>query len=142
MLTWQPVSVSADLFDVLQYSQKVARLSDGAFDVTVGPFVRLWRFSRKRGVLPTPTELEAARAAVGYKKLRLDPANRTVTLLAPGMRLDLGGIGKGYAADQALGVLKEMGLRQALVAASGDIAVGDPPPHVPVDPGFTVTGSL
>jgi thiamine biosynthesis lipoprotein len=127
----QPVSVSADLFDVLQYSQKVARLSDGAFDVTVGPFVRLWRFSRKRGVLPTPTELEAARAAAGYKKLRLDPANRTVTLLAPGMRLDLGGIGKGYAADQALRVLKEMGLKQALVAASGDIAVGDPPPGQP-----------
>jgi thiamine biosynthesis lipoprotein len=125
----QPVSVSADLFDVLQYSQKVSRLSDGAFDVTVGPFVRLWRFSRKRGVLPTASELAAARAAVGYQKLRLDPANRTVTLLAPGMRLDLGGIGKGYAADQALRVLREMGLRQALVAASGDIAVGEPPPR-------------
>jgi thiamine biosynthesis lipoprotein len=123
-----PVPVSADLFDALQEAQKVAELSHGAFDATVGPYVRLWRFARKRKVLPTPAELASARAAVGYKKLRLDPRARTVTLLVPNMRLDLGGIGKGYAADQAMHVLNSMGINRALVAASGDIAIGDPPP--------------
>jgi thiamine biosynthesis lipoprotein len=65
---------------------------------------------------------------VGWQKVRLDPPARTVTLLAPNMRLDLGSIGKGYAADQALRILKDRGINRALVAASGDIAIGDPPP--------------
>jgi thiamine biosynthesis lipoprotein len=123
-----PVSVSAELFEVLQICLKVSQLSDGAFDVTVGPYVRLWRFARKRKVLPTPAEIAAARAAVGWQKLRLDPRARTVTLLVPNMRLDLGSIGKGYAADAALRILKGRGIDRALVAASGDIAIGNPPP--------------
>ena len=123
-----PVSVSKELFDVLRRAQDISRLSDGAFDVTVGPYVRLWRFARKRKVLPTPAEIEAARKAVGWEKLRLDARARTVTLLAPNMRLDLGSIGKGYAADQALQILKGRGIDCALVAASGDIAIGNPPP--------------
>jgi FAD:protein FMN transferase len=123
-----PVPVSKDLFEILQRAQTTARLSDGAFDVTVGPYIRLWRFARKRKVLPTPAEIAAARAAVGWQKLKLDARMRTVTLLVPNMRLDLGSIGKGYAADQALLVLKGRGIPRALVAASGDIAVGDPPP--------------
>jgi len=97
-----PVPVSADLLEVLERAQEFSALSDGAFDVTVGPYVRLWRFARKRKVLPTQTEIASAHAAVGWKKLRLDPRRRTVTLLAPNMRMDLGGIAKGYAADQAL----------------------------------------
>jgi FAD:protein FMN transferase len=123
-----PVPVSKDLFDVLQRAQKVSRLSDGAFDVTIGPYVRLWRFARKRKVLPTPAEIAAARAAVGWQKLRLEARARTVTLLVPNMRLDLGSIGKGYAADQAMKVLQSKGIDRALVAASGDIAIGNPPP--------------
>jgi len=123
-----PVPVSADLLEVLERGQEFSALSDGAFDVTVGPYVRLWRFARKRKVLPTQTEIANARAAVGWKKLRLDPRRRTVTLLAPNMRLDLGGIAKGYAADQALQVLKAKGIGRALVAASGDIAIGEAPP--------------
>jgi len=122
-----PVPVSAELFDVLQRAQKISQLSDGAFDVTVGSYVRLWRFARKRKVLPTVAEIAAARAAVGWQKLRLDPRARTVTLLVPNMRLDLGSIGKGYAADAALRILKGRGLDRALVAASGDIAIGNPP---------------
>jgi thiamine biosynthesis lipoprotein len=129
------VPISQDLFNVLKVSQKFAELSDGAFDVTVGPYVRLWRFSRKRGVLPAPSELEKAKAMVGWKKLRLVEKTQTATLLAPGMRLDLGGIGKGYAADEALKVLKGKGLAHALVAASGDISIGDPPPG---EPGWVV----
>jgi thiamine biosynthesis lipoprotein len=123
-----PVPVSAELFEVLQLGQKVSKLSDGLFDVTVGPYVRLWRFARKRKVLPTPAEIAAARAAVGWQKLRLDPRARTVTLLVPNMRLDLGGLGKGYAADAALRILKGSGIDRVVVAASGDIAIGNPPP--------------
>ena len=126
-----PVPVSAELFDVLQRAQKISKLSDGAFDVTVGPYVRLWRFARKRKVLPTAAEIATARAAVGWQKLRLDPRARTVTLLVPNMRLDLGSIGKGYAADAALRILKGRGIDRALVAASGDIAIGNPPPGQP-----------
>jgi thiamine biosynthesis lipoprotein len=126
-----PVPVSADLFEVMERAQRISGLSHGAFDITVGPYVRLWRFARKRKVLPTPAELAAAAPAVGYKKLRLDAKQRTVTLLVPNMRLDLGGIAKGYAADEALKVLKKHGLSCALVAASGDIAIGDPPPDEP-----------
>ena len=137
-----PVPVSQDLFDALQRAQKTSQLSDGAFDVTVGPYVRLWRFARKRKVLPTPEEIAAARAAVGWQKLRLDVRARTVTLLVPNMRLDLGGIGKGYAADQAMRILKGRGIDRALVAASGDIAVGNPPPgQVGWKIGITMLGS-
>ncbi len=127
----KPVPVSDDLFALLQVSQQMAERSHGAFDVTVGPYVRLWRFSRKRKVLPTEAEVAAARAAVGWRNLRLDPATRSVTLLVPNMRLDVGGIGKGFAADAALNVLKGRGITRALVAASGDIAIGDPPPGHP-----------
>ncbi len=123
-----PVPVSKDLFYVLQRAQETSRLSDGAFDVTVGPYVRLWRFARKRKVLPTPAEIAAARAAVGWQKFKLDARARTVTLLVPNMRLDLGSIGKGYAADQAMRILNARGIDRALVAASGDIAIGNPPP--------------
>lgn len=123
-----PVSVSKDLFDVLSRSQEMSKLTDGAFDVTIGPCVHLWRFSRKRKTLPSAQERAAARAAVGWQKLRLDPRARTATLLAPNMRLDLGGIGKGFAADEALKILKGRGIDRALVAASGDIAIGNPPP--------------
>jgi thiamine biosynthesis lipoprotein len=124
----KPVPVSADLFEVLEKAQRFSELSDGAFDITVSPFVRLWRFARKKKTLPTSAELAEAARTVGFKKLQLDRKSRTVTLLTPGMRLDLGGIAKGFAADQALRVLRDHGINRALVAASGDIALGDPPP--------------
>jgi len=123
-----PVKVSQDLFEVLEKAQRLSALSDGAFDVTIGPAVRLWRRARRTKTLPSPEMLARARMAVGYKKLKLDVQNRTVTLTVPNMQLDLGGIGKGFAADKALEVLKKHGIRCALVAASGDIVAGDPPP--------------
>lgn len=126
--TGRPVPVSADLFTVFECGQKISGITDGAFDVTVGPYVRLWRFARKKKVLPTTAELASAAASTGYKNLRLDSRARTATLLAPNMRLDLGGIAKGYAADEALKILKRRGISRALVAASGDIAIGAPPP--------------
>lgn len=123
-----PVKVSDELFDILKECQRVSRESDGAFDVTVGPYVRLWRTARKKKVVPSHGELAEAAKAVGYRKLILNERDRTVTLTVPNMKLDLGGIAKGYAADKALGVLRQKGVRRAMVAASGDIALGDAPP--------------
>jgi FAD:protein FMN transferase len=124
-----PVKVSEDLFRVLAAAEQVSTRSHGAFDITVGPVVRLWRRARRRHELPDPERLAAARDLVGYEKVRLDPQARTVQLTKPGMMLDLGGIAKGDAADQALMVLQGFGVTRTLVAAAGDIAVGDPPPH-------------
>ncbi len=123
-----PVPVSEDLFIVLSRADKVSRLCGGAFDVSVGPVVRLWRTARRTKQLPEPEKLAQARALVGYQNIRLDVKTRTVQLLKSGMQLDLGGIGKGYTADAALAVLKKHGITRALVAAGGDIAVSGPPP--------------
>ena len=125
----EPVKVSDDLFFVLAKAEELSKKSDGAFDVTVGPVVQLWRHARRTQELPDPKEFAAARAKIGYEKVKLDPAKKTVQLTTPGMLLDLGGIAKGYAADEALKLLKEkFGITHALVAASGDITCGDPPP--------------
>lgn len=123
-----PVPVSEDLFQVLAKAQELAERTDGAFDITVAPVVRLWRRARRQHEMPAPVELARARELVGHAKLRLDPRARTAQLLKKGMLLDLGGIAKGYAADQALVVLKKHGITSALVAAGGDIAVSAPPP--------------
>jgi thiamine biosynthesis lipoprotein len=124
-----PIGVSDDLYAVLAKSGEMAKVSGGAFDVTVGPLTKLWRVSRKTQVLPAAAELKAALALVGPDKLTLDPKTRTMTLAKPGMRLDFGGIGKGYAADEVLKLLKRnFGINAALVAAAGDITCGDAPP--------------
>lgn len=123
-----PVRVSAELFSVLRQAQDLARRSRGAFDVTVGPYVALWREARRTGKFPSGEELRRARRAVGWRKVQLDPKARTVRLRVPGMRLDLGGIAKGYAGDCALTVLRQHGLRRALFEAGGDLVVSGPPP--------------
>ncbi|HJQ23004.1 MAG TPA: FAD:protein FMN transferase [Blastocatellia bacterium] len=122
------VHTSRDLFGVLARSQQIARQSAGAFDVTVGPVVRLWRRARRMNELPDAKKLAAARRLVGYRRLRLDARRHRVRLEKAGMLIDLGGIAKGYAADAALAVLKDYGIRSALVAAGGDIVTGDAPP--------------
>lgn len=123
-----PVHVGPDLFRVLEYGQEVSRLSDGAFDVTVGPLTKLWRQTRKTRKLPDPEKLKQARALVGYQHVKLDPGARTVQLMKPGMQLDFGGIAKGYAGDAVLETLRQHGITQALLAAGGDITVGAAPP--------------
>jgi thiamine biosynthesis lipoprotein len=123
-----PIKISDDLFYVLSKAQELARRTDGAFDVTVGPVVRLWRRARRQRELPDPKRLAEALELVGHEKLRLDDKAQTAQLLKKGMLLDLGGIAKGYAADEAMQVLKQHGIRSALVAAGGDIVVSDPPP--------------
>ena len=123
-----PVKVSEELFTLLAHAQGVSRRSDGAFDVTVGPYVQLWRAARKSKQLPSPQALDEARQRVGWQRVKLDTSERTVELTTPGMRLDLGGIAKGYAGDEALRVLREHGVRSALFEAGGDIVVSDAPP--------------
>ena len=122
------VPVSRDLWIVLDRAQRVAERSRGAFDVTVGPFVQLWRKARREHKMPDPARLAEARKAVGYTHVRLDAKRHTVQLLVPDMRLDLGGIAKGYGIDAALAVLGQKGVRSALVSGGGDMAVSDPPP--------------
>lgn len=123
-----PRPVSPDLFRVLDHARRISAASGGAFDVTVGPYVRLWRRSARQGRLPSAEELARARGAVGWEGLDLDPGEHTVALGTGGMRLDLGGIAKGYALDQALAVLAARGVGRALVDGGGDVAASGPPP--------------
>ncbi|MBL8863915.1 MAG: FAD:protein FMN transferase [Planctomycetes bacterium] len=123
-----PVPVSQDLFDVLWRAREVSEATDGAFDVTVGPLVRLWRAARRAGTLPAAAELARARALVGWGLVALDARARTVALAKPGMRLDLGGIGKGHAGQRAVDLLADLGHARALVQMGGDVVCGAPPP--------------
>ena len=123
-----PVVAGQELFTVLDRAQQLSRSTDGAFDVTVDPVVRLWRQARRQHRLPEASRLAEARSLVGYRNLVLDQDHRTVRLLRRGMRLDLGGIAKGYAADEAMSELKKCGVTSALVAMGGDIVVSAPPP--------------
>jgi thiamine biosynthesis lipoprotein len=116
------VQVSNDLFRVLKTALQLSVDSDGAFDVTLGPVIRLWRLKK----VPDQAQLAEARKLVGYRNVVL--ADGTVELKLSGMQLDLGAIAKGFAAEEALKVLRARGISRALVAASGDLAIGDPPP--------------
>ncbi len=123
-----PVAVSADLFACLERAQTMSDYSDGAFDATIGPVGRLWRRARRNRVLPDPEALAKARSLVGFLKVELDAERRTVALARPGMKLDLGGIAKGFACDEAMAALKRDGITSALVAGAGDIVCSGPPP--------------
>ncbi|MEJ2204894.1 MAG: FAD:protein FMN transferase [Gemmatimonadota bacterium] len=120
--------VSQDLWGLLRTARRWSELTDGAFDVTVGPLTRLWRWSARRGELPPSGRLRSALGAVGFRNLSFDSARQAVRLERPAMALDLGGIAKGYAADVALGTLRRRGLEIALVDAGGDVVAGDAPP--------------
>ena len=123
-----PMPVSDDLLQVAVAAQRLAEETGGAFDITCGPLTHLWREARKLHQVPDAAAIEAARRRCGYRKLHIDSVRRTIELDLPDMQLDVGGIAKGYAADQALAVLKKLGIHSALVAASGDLAFSDAPP--------------
>ena len=120
--------VSDDLWRVLSEAQNLSERSQGAFDVTIGPVVHYWRNARRTKELPSPKTIQRALQRVGYQSVRLDPKQHTVELLGPKMRLDLGGIAKGYAVDEAMAVLGEHGVTRMLVDAGGNLGLGDPPP--------------
>jgi thiamine biosynthesis lipoprotein len=120
--------VSPDLLAVLTHARRASEVSDGAFDITVGPAVKLWRAARKSKELPGESELAAIRALIDWRGVEVDTARRTARVRTAGMRLDLGGIAKGYASEQAVRLLKSKGFPRSMVALAGDIAVGAPPP--------------
>ena len=122
------VPVSEDLFTVLRASQELADATGGAFDITQGPVIQLWREARRTGRIPDAAALRDAAKRAGFRRLHLDAQQRTVRLDITGMALDVGGIGKGYAASEAIEAMDALGVRSALVAVSGDLAFSDAPP--------------
>ncbi len=126
-----PRHVSGELYHVLETSLRISRLTHGAFDVTAGPLVTLWREARRAKRMPDPQEVTKAREAVGYENIVLEAAAHTVRLKHKDMKFDLGGVARGFAADEALKVLASRGVRCAMVDAGGDLALGDAPPGEP-----------
>ena len=124
----QPITIGENLWNVLITGQKIAQASEGSFDITVGPLTLLWRRAMRRATLPDADEISNALTGVGYRFLELDANSRTVQLNGENMRLDLGGIAKGYAADEALKTLLKLDLASAAVDIGGDIAIGNAPP--------------
>ncbi|MEX0647536.1 MAG: FAD:protein FMN transferase [Balneolaceae bacterium] len=124
------VRVSDELYHVIHKAQSVSQQTDGAFDITIGPFVELWRAMNRQDIprLPDQSALDQAGQAVGYRHIKLDTLEQKAALNQPGMQLDLGGIAKGYAADEALKVLQSYSIESALIDAGGDITTGDAPP--------------
>jgi len=120
----RPVKVTPEVFRVLEACLEYSRASEGAFDITVGPLIKLWGFFRGDGRVPGRAEVAQALANVGYRRLRLDAEARTVRFEHPGMALDLGGIGKGYAVDRMIETLRENGISQALLSAGGSSIYG------------------
>jgi thiamine biosynthesis lipoprotein len=123
-----PVAVGEETFEVLKKSIEFSELTDGAFDVTVGPLVDLFGLEKKTGIAPSAELIAHAKSKVGYEKLKLDDPNRTVQFTVEGMRLDLGGIAKGYAVDKAIEAARQNGAIGAMVDIGGDIrCFGEPP---------------
>ena len=125
------LGVSSEMHHVLNASQKISAASSGAFDVTVGSLSHLWRNVRKEQTLPALDLLEAAKQTVDFQSVEVHPFAHLVRFKRGNIELDFGGIAKGYAADQALKVLRENGVRSALIDASGDVSFSDPPPGRP-----------
>lgn len=123
---WVPVS--DDLHRVLERAEEIGEASDGAFDVTISPVIRLWRRARRVKVLPSREILDDAMTRVGPELIEIDHDRQAVLLKKADMRIDLGGIAKGDAIDQAMVTMREFGIESMLVDAGGDVGLGDPPP--------------
>ena len=125
----KPVKVSAELFKLLSACDAYSRASEGAFDISVGPLMKVWGFFKGSGKLPETSAVAAVLANVGYRHVHLDAAAQTVSFDRPGVELDPGGIGKGYAVDRMVEILKQNGIERALVEGSGSsiYGLGTPP---------------
>lgn len=119
-----PVSVDAELFDVIAEAMRYQRESGGAFDITVGPLMKAWGFFRDEGRVPTDAELAEARLRVGGARVILNADEKTITFDRPGVELDLGGIAKGYAVDRVVHVLRRRHIAAALISAGGSTIYG------------------
>jgi thiamine biosynthesis lipoprotein len=128
----RPVAVSPEVFRLLSRCLAYNRRSQGAFDITIGPLMKTWGFFKGPGRLPGSDEVAAALGKVGCRHLRLDPARRTVRFDMEGVEINPGGIGKGYAVDRMVGILRRKGIRAALVMASSSTICGmGAPPDEP-----------
>jgi thiamine biosynthesis lipoprotein len=125
----QKIKVSRDMWNLIAIAQRVSRRSNGAFDLSIGPLSKIWRRAFRQMQFPDTLELAKAKTKVNYRFIKRYPFSRKIQLLHPGMRLDAGGIAKGFAVDAGIKLLRKAGIRQALVAGGGDIRVGEAPPH-------------
>jgi thiamine biosynthesis lipoprotein len=125
------VPVGTDLWNVLSRAQTISQASDGAFDITVGPLVQLWKRARRQRELPSSEKITSARESVGWNWVVLNSKQQTAQLVRPGMRLDPGGIAKGYALDEAAKALRNAGISRYLVSGGGDMVAGEAPPGQP-----------
>lgn len=125
----EPVRVSPETFHLLEHAAELSAETGGAFDITIAPLMRAWGFVGDTGHLPDPTELAAARACVGMNLVELDAAQHTVRFARPGVSLDLGALGKGYAVGRAAELLRDLGITSALIhgGTSTACAIGRPP---------------
>jgi len=125
----EPVLVEPRLFQLIQDSVHTSADTGGAFDITVGPLMKAWGFFRGQGRLPAPFEIAVMLNRIGYRHLQLNAADRTIRFEQAGMEIDLGGIAKGYAVDQAVEILRSRGIQSALVSSgtSTIYALGSPP---------------
>lgn len=125
----RPFKVSKELFDLLAACLQYSRASDGAFDISVGPLMKVWGFYKGSGRFPHRAEIKGAMARVGYRYIELNDRDLTVRFTKPGVTLDPGGIGKGYAVDRLAAILKQNSVRSALITSgsSSIYAIGVPP---------------
>lgn len=116
-----PVKTDPEVIDTIEYAVRIAKMTDGAFDPTVGPVVRLWKIGGDDARVPDPAEIKKALPLVGYENIVLDRGDGTVFIKKKGMSIDLGGVAKGYAADLAVDAMKKKGVRGGIVAVAGDL---------------------
>src|SRR5262245_24705851 len=114
----EPVKISPELFDLLNTALDYSRVTDGAFDITYASVGYLYDF--RKHVHPDEKEIKAALPGVNYRHVVLDPQQQTVRFTQPGVRIDLGGIGKGHSVDRGIALLQGRGISHALVTAGGD----------------------
>ena len=126
----RPVRVSREFFQLLQDCLDYSRKSEGSFDITVGPLMKVWGFYKGSGHLPHRAEVRSAMDHIGYEQVQLDAANLTVRFSKGGMSLDPGGVGKGYAVDRMADILRKSGITSALISGGGSsiYGIGVPPP--------------
>jgi thiamine biosynthesis lipoprotein len=128
----EPVRVSPELFQLLSKCMATSRESEGAFDIAVGPLMKLWGFYKGSGRLPSRAEVDSVLPSVGWRHIALDAESRTVRFDCAGVEMDPGGIGKGYAVDCMVEVLRRRGFMSALVAGSESTVYGmGAPPEEP-----------
>lgn len=114
--------VSKELFDLILRANTIARLTDGAFDLSYASVDKLWSFNREEITPPSPSVVEASVAKIGFEKIKMDTEKQTVFLPEKGMKIGFGAIGKGYAADRVKSLLLEKGVEAGIVNASGDMS--------------------